>query len=40
LGNLDYMASVRACLCEHRGWGTVPLFTYFYSRPLPTTTAC
>ena len=29
-------------LCEHRGWGTVPLFTYLsvYSRPRPTATAC
>src|SRR6218665_3086031 len=42
LGNLDYMASVRACLFEHRGWGTVPRFTYFYSccRPRLTATAC
>src|SRR6218665_1541455 len=23
------MVSVRACLCDNRGWGTVPLFTYF-----------
>src|SRR6218665_2221650 len=30
LGNLDYMASLRACLCEHKGWGTVPLFICFY----------
>ena len=28
------------CLCKHRGWGTVPLFTYSQSRPLPTATAC
>jgi len=34
------MASVRACLCEDRGWGTVLLFTYFYSRPRPTAIAC
>src|SRR6218665_297043 len=40
LGNLDYMASLRASLCEHKGWGTVPLFIWFYSRPRPTTTAC
>jgi len=26
LGNLDYMASERACICEHKGWGTVPHF--------------
>src|SRR6218665_3994447 len=32
LGNLDYMASVRACLCEHKGWGTVPLFIYFLQQ--------
>jgi len=34
------MASVRVCLCEDSGWGTVPLFIYFYSRPRPTATAC
>ena len=28
------------CLSEHRWWGTVPLFTYFYSRPRPAATAC
>src|SRR6218665_4168780 len=34
------MASVRTCLCKHRGWGTVLLFTYFYSRPRQTAPAC
>jgi len=28
------------CLCEHREWGTVLLFTHFYSRPRPVATAC
>src|SRR6218665_1123578 len=26
------MASERASICEHKGWGTVPHFIYFYSR--------
>src|SRR6218665_204998 len=30
------MASLRACLFEHKGWGTVPLFICFYCRPRRT----
>jgi len=34
------MASERACICKHKGWGTVPQFIYFYSRPRSTANAC
>jgi len=40
VGNLDCMASERASICEHKGWGTVPHFIYFYSRPRSTANAC